>query len=240
MVQRCLHHSTCCRLLSGSLVGSKEIRTESFTEVQRRYVFPIRSKFSSVVHYIALQRRMEDRENRYTNVMRSLVWRYVSSMHRKDEENTVTEDDINEVKSDISAMRYEMLEIFERNGMDISTADKKEKGKRKHCNAMAVSFESFKWFAAHLAKKMKVWERRLMKDFHVAPVNVEEEVVEKKEERGLARFKRVAKEVVNQTNTHKWGVAVKGVVDTQIGRCNSRESFKNQENLRKAIDEAKK
>lgn len=60
--------------------------------------------------------------------MRSLVWRYVSSMHRKDEESTVTEDDINEVKSDISAMRYEMLEIFERNGMDISTADKKEKG----------------------------------------------------------------------------------------------------------------
>lgn len=79
-----------------------------------------------------------------------------------------------------------------------------------------------------------------MKDFHVAPVNVEEEVVEPKEERGLARFKRVAKEVVSQTNTHKWGVAVKGVVDTQIGRCNSRESFKNQENLRKAIDEAKK
>lgn len=60
--------------------------------------------------------------------MRSLVWRYVSSMHRKDEESAVTEDDINEVKSDISAMRYEMLEIFERNGMDISTADKKEKG----------------------------------------------------------------------------------------------------------------
>ncbi|KAG4074110.1 hypothetical protein HA402_014315 [Bradysia odoriphaga] len=179
-----------------------------------------RKKKDDKLHRNSTKRRMEDRENRYTNVMRSLVWRYVSSMHRKDEESTVTEDDINEVKSDISAMRYEMLEIFERNGMDISTADKKEK--------------------AHLAKKMKVWERRLMKDFHVAPVNVDEEVEEKKEERGLARFKRVAKEVVSQTNTHKWGVAVKGVVDTQIGRCNSRESFKNQENLRKAIDEAKK
>ena len=59
--------------------------------------------------------------------MRSLVWRYVSSKHRKDDESGVTEDDINEVKCDISAMRYEMLEIFERNGMDISSADKKEK-----------------------------------------------------------------------------------------------------------------
>lgn len=60
--------------------------------------------------------------------MRSLVWRYVSSKHRKDDESAVTEDDINEVKCDISAMRYEMLEIFERNGMDISSADKKERG----------------------------------------------------------------------------------------------------------------
>lgn len=74
-----------------------------------------------------LQRRKEDRENRYTNIMRSLVWRYVSAKHRKDDESAVTEDDINEVKCDISAMRYEMLEIFERNGMDISSADKKEK-----------------------------------------------------------------------------------------------------------------
>lgn len=60
--------------------------------------------------------------------MRSLVWRYVSSMNRKCEENPVTEDDINEVKGDISAMRYEFLEIFEKSGMDISSADKKEKG----------------------------------------------------------------------------------------------------------------
>lgn len=61
--------------------------------------------------------------------MRSLVWRYVSAKHRKDDENAVTEDDINEVKCDISAMRYEVLEIFERNGMDISSADKREKCK---------------------------------------------------------------------------------------------------------------
>lgn len=162
-------------------------------------------------------------------------------MHRKDEESTVTEDDINEVKSDISAMRYEMLEIFERNGMDISTADKKEKGNWKlYFVELHFELRTNRKFTAHLAKKMKVWERRLMKDFHVAPVNVDDEVEEKKEERGLARFKRVAKQVVNQTNSHKWDVTVKGVVDTQIGRCNSRESYKNQENLRKAINEAKK
>lgn len=61
--------------------------------------------------------------------MRSLVWRYVAAQNRKFEDNPVTEDDINEVKSEISTMRYEMLEIFENSGMDVSSAAKKEKRK---------------------------------------------------------------------------------------------------------------
>lgn len=168
-----------------------------------------------------LQRRREDREHRYTNVIRSLVWRYVSAMQRRFDDSAVTEDDINEVKSDISSMRYEMLEVYERNGMDISSAEKKEK--------------------SHLAKRMKVWERRLMKDFHVAPTTGEEgEPSEKSNERGLARFRRVAHEVVNNTTSHKWNEAVQGVTDTQIGRCRNRESFRNQQNLMKAMTEAKR
>lgn len=51
-------------------------------------------------------------------------------MHRKCEENPVTEDDINEVKGDISAFRYELLEVLEKNGMDTSSADKKDKSKK--------------------------------------------------------------------------------------------------------------
>lgn len=83
---------------------------------------------------IYLQRRREEKEraNRYTNVMRSLVWRYVSMKHRQFEESAVTEDDINEVKGEISAMRYELLEVFEKNGMDVSSADRKEKSKLKY------------------------------------------------------------------------------------------------------------
>lgn len=81
------------------------------------------------------QRRKEDKERaeRYTNVMRALVWRYVSAMHRRMEESAVTEDDINEVKGEISAMRYELLEIFEKNGMDVSAADRKEKSEWEFC-----------------------------------------------------------------------------------------------------------
>lgn len=178
--------------------------------------------FFSFFLFDVLQRRREDRENRYINVIRSLVWRYVSAMHRRLDDDAVTEDDINEVKGDISAMRYELLEVFERNGMDISTADKKEK--------------------SHLAKRMKVWERRLMKDFHVAPTETVEggDAPEKSAEKGLARFRRVAQEVVHSTSTHKWSEAVQGVTDTQIGRCRNRESFRNQQNLAKAMSEAKR
>ncbi|KAI4463497.1 transient receptor potential channel [Holotrichia oblita] len=105
---------------------------------------------------ISKRRNLEEKERdyRYSSVVRALIWRYVSSMHRKCEESSVTEEDINEVKSDISAFRYEMLEILNKNGMDVSCAEKKEK--------------------AILGKKMKVWERRLMKDFKVAPINSEE------------------------------------------------------------------
>lgn len=61
--------------------------------------------------------------------MRALVWRYVAAMHRRFEDSPVTEDDINEVKGEISAMRYELLEIFDKSGMDVSGADRKEKSK---------------------------------------------------------------------------------------------------------------
>lgn len=145
-------------------------------------------------------------------------------MHRRYEESAVTEDDINEVKADISSMRYEMLAIFEKNGMDISSAEKKEK--------------------SHLGKRMKVWERRLMKDFHVAPITGDEEREEQQQQltmdRGIARFRRVAQQVVSQTTSHKWSETVRCVVDTQIGRCHNRESFKNQQNLKKAMHEAKR
>lgn len=74
--------------------------------------------------------------------MRALVWRYVSAMHRKCEENPVTEDDINEVKNDISSFRYEMLEVLNKNGMDVSSAEKKDKGEWTVQSSMYLSSSS--------------------------------------------------------------------------------------------------
>lgn len=202
-----------CRKRSKEITrGSTNVRHPPFDP------FDPSDRLINFMDFSSFQRRKEDRENRYTNVIRSLVWRYVSAMQRRFEDSAVTEDDINEVKSDISSMRYEMLEVFERNGMDISSADKKEK--------------------AQVAKRMKVWERRLMKDFHVAPTTIEEGPPIR--EKGIARFRRIAKQVVSQTTSHKWTEAVRCVTDTQIGRCRNRESFRNQQNLAKAMHEAKR
>ena len=49
-------------------------------------------------------------------------------MHRKQELSQVTEDDVNEVKGDISTLRFELLDVFKNNGMDISSANKNTEG----------------------------------------------------------------------------------------------------------------
>uniref|UniRef100_A0A1B0DMR2 Transient receptor ion channel domain-containing protein n=1 Tax=Phlebotomus papatasi TaxID=29031 RepID=A0A1B0DMR2_PHLPP len=189
-----------------------------------------RSKKKRVIERKSTIRRNQEkeREHRYTSVIRALVWRYVSAMHRKCEEDTVTEDDINEVKMEISAMRYELIEVLGRNGMDVSIVERKEK--------------------TVLAKRMKVWERRLMKDFHVAPVGTEAEEEAPEEppagpETGLAKFRRVARQVASSSTAHKWGQVIQDVgiqTNSQIGRCRNRESFKNQQNLLRAMEEARK
>lgn len=66
--------------------------------------------------------------------MRALVWRYVAAMHRRLDDSPVTDDDINEVKNDISTMRFEMLEIFQKSGMDCSGVDKREKSELYYFN----------------------------------------------------------------------------------------------------------
>ncbi|KAJ0172575.1 hypothetical protein K1T71_011714 [Dendrolimus kikuchii] len=166
------------------------------------------------------EQKEKEHDVRYTAVMRALVWRYVSAMHRKMDDEPVTEDHVNELKGDVSALRYELLEVFEKNGMDVSFTDRKEK--------------------MVLGKRMKIWERRLMKDFHVAPVALDED--EKPvDESGLSRFRRIAKLAVASTTNAKWDQTLSGTgISSQIGRCRSRESFKNQQNLQRAMEEARK
>ena len=55
-------------------------------------------------------------------IMRNLVRRYVTQEQRKAENEGVTEDDVNEIKNDISAFRFEMIEIMRASGMNTLSA----------------------------------------------------------------------------------------------------------------------
>ena len=48
--------------------------------------------------------------------------RYVTQEQRKAENEGVTEDDVNEIKNDISAFRFEMIEIMKASGMNTQGA----------------------------------------------------------------------------------------------------------------------
>ncbi|KAK4323529.1 hypothetical protein Pmani_005763 [Petrolisthes manimaculis] len=128
--------------------------------------------------------RTQDRKRRardygYLSVMRALIWRYVCSLQRRNEERPVNEDDISEVKGDISSLRFELIDLFGQNGMDVSMCAKKSR--------------------AALGRKMRVWERRLMRDFHVSPAMGSEDVIargsihEPAEETAAEKFRRVAR-----------------------------------------------
>ncbi|XP_038055091.1 short transient receptor potential channel 4-like [Patiria miniata] len=59
---------------------------------------------------LAQRRRLNDEE--YQKVMKNLIKRYLNNSRRGERAEGVSEDDLNEIKQDISAFRYEILEIL--------------------------------------------------------------------------------------------------------------------------------
>lgn len=49
--------------------------------------------------------------------MKLLVRRYVTAEQRKRDDFGITEDDVMEIRQDISTLRYELIDIFSQNGM---------------------------------------------------------------------------------------------------------------------------
>lgn len=73
----------------------------------------------------------------FQQIMRNLVRRYVTVEQRKAESQGVTEDDVNEIKQDISAFRCELVEILKGSGMNTSTAS--GQGAGNHPNSIVGS-----------------------------------------------------------------------------------------------------
>lgn len=58
--------------------------------------------------------------------MRNLVRRFITVTQKKTESQVITEDDVNEIKQDISAFRCEMIEILKNSGMNTATTPTEE------------------------------------------------------------------------------------------------------------------
>ncbi|CAI4230702.1 unnamed protein product [Auanema sp. JU1783] len=85
-------------------------------------------------------REVNDRENNYRFVTRNLVKRYIAQMQRvKQQSEGVSEDDVNEIKQDISAFRYELLGVLRNNGFNTGHTDMNQKtySRNKKRSAMA-------------------------------------------------------------------------------------------------------
>jgi transient-receptor-potential-like protein len=61
--------------------------------------------------------------------MRALIWRYISMKHREMENVGVTEEDVNEIKSELSTMKYDFLEVLRKNGMEVPSDHRKKTSK---------------------------------------------------------------------------------------------------------------
>ncbi|KAI4472505.1 hypothetical protein M0802_016757 [Mischocyttarus mexicanus] len=103
-------------------------------------------------------KQASQRDFRYQSIMRNLVRRYVTVEQRKAENEGVTEDDVNEIKQDISAFRCEIIEILKNSGMNTSTAS----GTGTDGSLKELSIGAG-------GKKNRQKERRLMKGFNIAP-----------------------------------------------------------------------
>lgn len=60
----------------------------------------------------ALANISKDYQNKYHNVMKQLVKRYITRKQQRNLNSGVTEDDINEIKQDISGLRYIRIILF--------------------------------------------------------------------------------------------------------------------------------
>ncbi|KAL4713494.1 hypothetical protein ACJJTC_010479 [Scirpophaga incertulas] len=130
----------------------------------------------SIIH-----KSREKARQQHEAVMRVLVRRYVTAEQRARDEVGVTEDDVMEIRQDISTLRFELIDILHNNGM---------KTPRLKMQDTTVA-----------GKKGKVMERRILKDFQIGIVEGIIKDVISKESKPKDVFSQIAKAIVRRGST---------------------------------------
>ncbi|XP_022708485.1 transient receptor potential-gamma protein-like [Varroa jacobsoni] len=167
-------------------------------------------------------RQASERDLKYQSIMRNLVRRYVTSEQRRADNQGVTEDDVNEIKQEISSFRYELLEVLKTSGFNTSMASGSVGGLGG-------------------GKKGRQRERRLMKGFNIGlidssvpslpEINVEEMNVTSRKPPGsrLARLARLASKK-SKLRRSRWGHLVEATRNARaaFSRSRSEDSVSSQ------------
>lgn len=99
--------------------------------IQRANVLRLIEDFS-IVHVdrhltnLFQKKSREKAMTRHDTVVRLLIRRYVTAEQQKREEFAITEDDVREIRQDISTFRYDLIDILKKNGMRTPTLDKED------------------------------------------------------------------------------------------------------------------
>lgn len=101
--------------------------------------------------------------------MKLLVRRYVCDEQRKRDDFGITEDDVMEIRQDISTLRYELIDIFKQNGMKTPRVSKDD-SQGMYDDILGNSLVIIKFLFPVSGKKGKIMERRILKDFQIGIV----------------------------------------------------------------------
>ncbi|XP_043491754.1 transient receptor potential protein [Polistes fuscatus] len=150
---------------------------------------------------------------RHDTVMRLLIRRYVTAEQRKRDDFGITEDDVMEIRQDISTLRYELIDILRQNGMRTPTIDKQD--------------------AALSGKKGRVMERRLQKDFQIGIVEgIVNAVIQGNEKEPKDVFSQIAKAIGRRSSggskKKDWNAVVRQNTFARDPIGSSNEAFARQ------------
>ncbi|XP_049791463.1 transient receptor potential protein [Schistocerca nitens] len=162
---------------------------------------------------------------RHDTVMHLLVRRYVTAEQRKRDDFGITEDDVIEIRQDISTLRYDLIDILRTNGMTTPNVDMQESA---------------------VGKKGRVMERRLLKDFQIGFVEgIVSDAIRKGPGGPKDVFSKIAKAIGKRTSSKKkdWNAMVRKntVARDPIGSTTEAQTRRSsRQSLRRYIIEKQK
>ncbi|XP_036147201.1 transient receptor potential protein isoform X2 [Monomorium pharaonis] len=157
---------------------------------------------------------------RHDTIMRLLIRRYVTAEQTKRDEFGITEDDVREIRQDISSFRYDLIDILRKNGMCTPALDKEETNIP--------------------GKKGRVMERRLQKDFQIGIVEGIVQAVIQSEKEPKDVFSQIAKAIGRKGSgaaKKDWNAVVRQstIPEDPIGSTNEAVERQTRRSLRRHL-----